>query len=70
MSELTPCNFCTLRRITAMAEKNGKQIIVTGASDSRYPTAKNVYVVPKDETLKPGTEPVIWFMSLTDHCVC
>jgi hypothetical protein len=61
MSELTSCNYCTLKRIKARAEKDGNQVIVKG---------QNVYVIPKGRKLTPEDKFTIWFMSLTNHCVC
>jgi hypothetical protein len=66
MSELTPCNYCSLERIKARAKKEGRVIVTV--------IGQNVYVHPpeiKRKDLGPdGPYWVAWFMSLTDHCVC
>jgi len=70
MSELTPCNYCTLRRIKRRAE--GNDMIVTLLNG-------DVYVHPSSVVIKElsGGEDGereqywrTWFMGLTDHCVC
>ena len=61
MGGLTPCNYCTLQRMKANAEKRGNEIILRGL---------NAYVVKKGEKVQPGDEPVAWFMELTNYCCC
>jgi hypothetical protein len=56
MSELTPCNYCTLQRMKAK-----RDVILEPADDMPGWTAAR-YV---DEA-----EPSAYFMELTDSCVC
>lgn len=63
MSELTPCNWCSLLRMRRIANERGVELIVKK--------------VPKGETLAGWTsvryadeEPSVHFMSLSNHCVC
>lgn len=66
VSELTPCNFCSLKRMKERAELSGKEVILRGL---------DAYIVPKGQPLP--TDPAelekawaAWFMELTNHCVC
>lgn len=65
MSELTPCNYCTLKHIEQRAKRNGNQVILKNSLDG-----VNVYVIPKGQELSPDTEITAWFMELSDHCCC
>lgn len=72
MSELTPCNFCSLNRIKYRAKQRGR--LVTTRSESGWTV---VYVHPPDVTEFPRREdgePSEYFaasmMKITDHCVC
>lgn len=65
MSELTPCNYCSLKRLKASAEARGNEVILRLAHGGT-----NAYLVKKGEKVQPGDEPVAWFMELTNHCVC
>lgn len=71
MSELTPCNHCTLKRIRRRAEKEGKKVTLVG--NRGWTTA---YVHPKDIDIKTLSakqrEPYFAasFMALTDYCCC
>ena len=72
MSELTPCNYCSLSRIKQRADKKGWQ--VTTKPDGHGWTA--VYVHPPEIKDFPDddNEPSEYFaasmMRITDHCVC
>lgn len=63
MSELTPCNYCSLRRMRDDAERRGTSIVVevvdtgdmAGWTSARYANEP---------------EPSAWFAELSDHCVC
>ena len=59
MSELTPCNHCSLVAITADAEARGATV-ETHVEPGGWIAVK---VSDRDE-------PVAWFMALTTHCVC
>jgi len=75
MSELTPCNYCTLLRIKARAKKEGKKVTILPNTSSQL-GGLNVYVHPKEVKLKElaliarETYGGVWFWSLSDHCVC
>lgn len=73
MSELTPCNYCTLQSIKHRA--NGKGMNVTLKSDDQGWIA--VYVHPPNAAgfadNHDGDAPryrVASMMKITDHCVC
>ena len=78
MSELTQCNYCSLRHIKADAQRRGKKVTIL--SDARWGMGGvNVYVHPKGVViakLEGGEEGarkkyfVSWMMELTAHCVC
>lgn len=63
MSELTRCNYCTLRDIKRNAKIHGEVVTVRPAKGGGIEVA----------THKPDEDPdsfSVWFMELTDHCVC
>lgn len=58
MSELTPCNYCVLQRIKR--DNPGKEVTVLKTSEKMI--SLQVFVEGK---------PIgVWFMTLSDHCVC
>lgn len=65
MSELTRCNYCTLKDIKRKAKKEGKKVIVKRGKHNF-----------EDSFMGPGIDVFIddkktaWFMELTNHCVC
>ena len=75
MSELTPCNYCTLLRIKARAKKEGKKVTLLPDTSSLL-GGLNVYTHPKKVNIKMLSEKErdkysgVWFMALTDHCAC
>lgn len=58
MSELTPCNYCTLRNIKRRLPEG--VIVTTEQDDDGW-----IAVQRSDEE-----QPSAWFAELTDHCVC
>lgn len=74
MSELTPCNYCTLRRIKARAEKKGNRVILAPAKDaSRGGTDVLVHpkhIPAKDARAKRKKYFVAWMMEIPDSCCC
>lgn len=62
MSEMTPCNHCTLNRVKASAKKRGASVQVRTGQDEW----KGWLIVLESD--KP--EPTHYFRALTDHCVC
>lgn len=71
MSDLTPCNFCTLQALRKRARAKGKRLTLFPGT-----TAGGV-----DVLIHPGVTRAelkrnrdlyfaAWFMELTDHCVC
>jgi hypothetical protein len=75
MSELTPCNYCSLNRIKRRANEKGLQVTLLSSRGGF-----DVYVHPADVTVnretvgdeegKPSSYWGAWLMALTDHCVC
>lgn len=75
MSELTPCNYCSLQRIKRGAKEQGAKVYVR---PSEFMGGYDVFVVPKGEKLDTsigkdgnhGYQWEAWFMEITDRCVC
>lgn len=72
MSELTLCNFCTLRRIRKNAKTKGNRVILKSAT---YSSGNNlggtdVFVLGPKERMSKNKCFITWFMALSDHCVC
>ena len=63
MSELTPCNFCSLRDMKARASQRGVEVIVKLETDGDMADWWSA-------RYSDQVEPSAWFMALTDHCVC
>jgi hypothetical protein len=65
MSELTPCNYCSLKKIKIRAEKEGKIVTAVG---------QDIYIHPPEVERKDlhedGPYWAAWMMEITDHCVC
>lgn len=73
MSELTPCNFCTLRRIKARAKKKDQRVIATPAKNSLGGTDVLVYpkhLGAKDARADRKQYKVARLMKITDKCCC
>jgi len=77
MSELTPCNYCSLQGIKARAKMNGCKVYLRNSTGSLG--GIDVFVVPLGKKLDTrvdergesiGGQWKAWFMELTDHCVC
>jgi hypothetical protein len=74
MSELTPCNFCTMSWLRRRAKQEHKQVVVRSKPLSHggkvmFSKGLDVYVVKKGG--KPSKSNWrYWFAELTDHCVC
>lgn len=64
MSDLTPCNRCTLRRMQATAAARGVELIVEVAAEGT-PFAGWTSVRYSDRNA-----PSAWLMKLTEECVC
>ena len=80
MSELTQCNFCSLKEIKRRAKKEGLR--VTKLRNNKY-GGIDIFVIPKDIAITPILDSLkqpaslehkkyfqAWFMKLTSHCVC
>ncbi len=71
MSELTPCNYCSLRRIKARAKKKGN-VVTTAVSTTR---GKDILVHPKHVPAKDARANrkkyrVVCLLRLTNACCC
>lgn len=65
MSDLTPCNHCSLRHIEYMAEARGATVAI------RHMTHRDGEMVGWYEvTVSDEPEPVAFFMELTHGCAC
>ncbi len=79
MSDLTQCNYCSLKGIRRRAKKDGNKVH-TKRNSVWCNGGVNIYVAPSDElTPKGGIVEdsefhkaywVSWFMELSDGCVC
>lgn len=71
MSELTPCNFCTLRGIRRHLPP-GKKVVLRPEALGGLKDGVACYVVdadvPDEDVSGPGW--VSWFMELSDECCC
>lgn len=63
LSELTQCNYCTLKDITLRAADRGATVTVSPDPDPRMGGMLAVQASDRDK-------PSAWFMALSDHCVC
>lgn len=78
MSDFTPCNYCTLRRIRRDAKANGKRVTVL--DDARWGMGgSNVYVHPPEVKIRAlaGGEDgerakyrCSWMMEIPSRCEC
>jgi len=75
MSELTPCNYCTLRRIRERAKVSG--VRVTVLRDAKWGLGGvNVYVHPVKVNVRKlreydrGKYRAAWFMEVGQSCEC
>jgi hypothetical protein len=62
MSELTKCNYCTLKAMEWAAKQRGVTVIM-GVGVKEMAGWKTARYSDRDE-------PSAHFMKLTDHCVC
>ena len=71
MSELTQCNFCSLRTIERKAKAAKKQV---STIYNKEHGGMDVFVHPKKVKISQENKPkeyfVAWFMELSTHCVC
>jgi hypothetical protein len=74
VSELTPCNYCTLRGIRRMACERGHEVTLAPDDDGI-----SVYVHPPGHEPDTSSDPMgnpnspyftSWFMALSEECVC
>jgi len=82
MSELTPCNWCSMQRYYSDARRERQRIVVMPATkkDKYFLGGFNVYVFPKAlytraqfRRLPPDEQEhwwVSWMWEITDRCVC
>ena len=67
MSELTRCNYCTLKIIKARAKKERKPVKVVSA---KYEGELEQFSSMGGLDVLVDGEKVAWFMAVSDHCVC
>jgi hypothetical protein len=69
MSELTPCNFCTLRRLRNRADRRGTQIVTRAATGFG---GTDVFEIPKDHQGEPDRAKhfVAWMWGIPESCCC
>jgi len=77
VSELTPCNYCSFKRIKRRAKQDNNTVTLRYG----FMGGKDCFVHPPDvvitpEIAKDENHPlhkqyfVAWFMELPDHCCC
>src|SRR5262245_57651708 len=71
MSDLTRCNYCTLKDFELVAARGGGEIVIRPA-ESRVADLFNTKSVDIFIHYPGDTEPTwcAWFMALTDKCAC
>lgn len=62
MSELTRCNWCSLREMRAKAKRRGARVIVENGTGD--------FTDWKVVSYSDRELPSAYFMELSDHCVC
>jgi hypothetical protein len=74
MSELTPCNYCSLNSIRRRAKESGLKVTLRhnrgGLDVYTHPPEIEIKEKVSDRTDEPNEYWRAWFMVLTDHCVC
>jgi hypothetical protein len=78
MSELTRCNYCSLKAIKAQAKHDKNQVTLMAGRPTfkGLPNGVDVFVHPRGINIRamPNVPRqkyrVSWFMELSDHCVC
>jgi hypothetical protein len=78
MSELTPCNFCSLIRIRKKAAQEHLKVTILrdanwgmgGVNVYKHPPEINIRELPGGERGPRAQYHVAWFMDLGDHCEC
>lgn len=61
MSYLTPCNFCTLRRMRERAARRGTEVVLSADGD---------WIAARYADAPPEAAPAVLFRELSDDCVC
>jgi hypothetical protein len=69
MSELTPCNHCTLKWIKQTHQQENVYLS-TARDGSTDVLVTPIHVSYREATANRDRYFVAWFMELTDHCVC
>jgi hypothetical protein len=67
MSELTPCNYCSLKVIKKEAGLRGHVITHRGQDIYVHPLGVDITHLSEKERDKYWRA---WMMEITDHCVC
>jgi hypothetical protein len=70
MSELTPCNYCTLKSIKRRAEEGGMTVTLLNGDVYVHPATVAIKELSSGEDGEREQYWRAWFMKLTDHCVC
>lgn len=73
MSELTPCNFCSLKSIKRRADRKGMNVTLVPDDQgwiAVYVHPPNVAGFPDNHDGESPQYRVASMMRITDHCVC
>lgn len=68
MSELTPCNFCTLQGIKRREESLGNTVTVAAVEEG--PMQGMIGVTISGPAYFGDDKPCVWFMALSEECCC
>jgi len=69
MSQLTQCNYCSMKGIRLRSTKKKTEVIIQSAINNQL-GGFNIYVRKKGERLNHKKHFVCWMMELTEYCVC
>jgi len=67
VSEITPCNYCSLNKIKKNAKDQGLIVTNIGRHYYKHPPKVDINLLDEKERRKYFSA---WFMELTNHCCC
>lgn len=68
MSELTPCNYCSLQHLKA--KYKGQKVEVKADTSGKPAGWTEGGMPPGYKVFVDGKDIEVWFMAITDHCCC
>jgi hypothetical protein len=70
MSELTPCNHCTLLAIRRQARKMGRKVTLCPSPLGTWENGQDVYVHPRNVKKMTKEYWIAWLAEIPEHCIC